>query len=92
MVFRTTFIVGHPGETEEDFSELMRFVEWAEFDHVGVFLYSHEEDTLSGTMEDLVPDDVAKRRHRELMSLRDPLAAPSSDLALVRNRCACRRC
>ena len=74
MVFRTTFIVGHPGETDEDFEELMRFVEWAEFDHVGVFLYSHEEGTLAGTMEDLVDDDVAKRRHRQLMSLQRPIS------------------
>ncbi len=74
MVFRTTFIVGHPGETDTDFDELFRFVEWAEFDHVGVFLYSHEEDTRSGEMEDLVPDEVAKARHRRLMSLQRPIS------------------
>jgi len=74
MVFRTTFIVGHPGETDEDFEELLRFVEWAEFDHVGVFMYSHEEDTAAGEMEDLVPEKVAKRRHRQLMSLQRPIS------------------
>jgi ribosomal protein S12 methylthiotransferase len=74
MVFRTTFIVGHPGETDADFDELVRFVEWAEFDHVGVFLYSHEEDTRSGEMEDLVEDEVAKARHRRLMSLQRPIS------------------
>jgi len=74
MVFRTTFIVGHPGETDADFDELFRFVEWAEFDHVGVFLYSHEEGTRSGEMDELVPDEVAKARHRRLMSLQRPIS------------------
>lgn len=69
MVFRTTFIVGHPGETERDFEELCDLVRWAEFDHVGVFLYSHEEDTASGEMSELVDDDVARARHRKLMTL-----------------------
>ena len=69
MVFRTTFIVGHPGETDADFAELERFVEWAEFDHVGVFLYSHEEDTRSGEMDDLVPEKTARARQRRLMRL-----------------------
>jgi ribosomal protein S12 methylthiotransferase len=74
MVFRTTFIVGHPGETDADFDELFRFVEWAEFDHVGVFLYSHEEGTRSGEMDELVSDEVAKARHRRLMSLQRPIS------------------
>ena len=74
MVFRTTFIVGHPGETDEDFAELVKFVEWAEFDHVGVFLYSHEEGTYAGAMEDLVPAKVGKARHRKLMSLQRPIS------------------
>ncbi len=69
MVFRTTFIVGHPGETEQDFGELCELVRWAEFDHVGVFLYSHEEDTHSGEMKDLVDEEVAKARQRKLMTL-----------------------
>ncbi|MEM9193617.1 MAG: 30S ribosomal protein S12 methylthiotransferase RimO [Myxococcota bacterium] len=74
MVFRTTFIVGHPGETEADFAELQRFVEWAEFDHVGVFLYSHEEDTRSGEMTDLVPEDVVQARHEALMATQLPIS------------------
>ncbi|MBW2462898.1 MAG: 30S ribosomal protein S12 methylthiotransferase RimO, partial [Deltaproteobacteria bacterium] len=69
MVFRTTFIVGHPGETDDDFDELFRFVEWAEFDHVGVFVYSHEEGTRSGETEDSVTEEVKNQRHRRLMSL-----------------------
>lgn len=74
MVFRTTFIVGHPGESDRDFTELSEFVRWAEFDHVGVFLYSHEEDTHSGTMDDLIDDAVARRRHLELMSTQRPIS------------------
>lgn len=69
MVFRTTFIVGHPGESDADFQELLDFVGWAEFDRVGVFLYSHEEDTHSGSMEDLVPDKTMRARHRKLLTL-----------------------
>lgn len=69
MVFRTTFIVGHPGETEKDFDELCDLLRWAEFDHVGVFLYSHEEDTHSGEMTDLVDEEVAQARQRKLMTL-----------------------
>ena len=74
MVFRTTFIVGHPGETEEDFQELVDFVKWAEFDHVGVFLYSPEEGTRSGEMEDLIDPKIIKRRHRELMRVQRPIS------------------
>lgn len=74
MVFRTTFIVGHPGETEADFQELYDFVEWARFDHVGVFLYSHEEGTTSGDMDDLVPEEVVRERHDALMALQRPVS------------------
>lgn len=74
LVFRTTFLVGHPGETDDDFRELCDFVRWAEFDHVGVFLYSREEGTRSGEMEDVVPEKVARARHRELMALQRPIS------------------
>ncbi len=74
LVFRTTFIVGHPGETDEDFTELKDFVTWAEFDHVGVFLYSPEEGTPSGAMEDLVDEKVAHARHRQLMRVQRPIS------------------
>ncbi len=77
LVFRTTFIVGHPGETDADFQELSDFVRWAELDHVGVFLYSHEEDTRSGGMADLVPAKTARARHRKLMSLQRPISRRS---------------
>ncbi len=79
LVFRTTFIVGHPGETEADFEELKKFVRWAEFDHVGVFLYSHEEDTRSFEMDDLVPDERIEERHAELMDLQRPISRARQD-------------
>lgn len=71
---RTSFIVGHPGETDEDFEQLMAFVEWAEFDRVGVFVYSHEEGTHSGTMTDEVAPRVAEHRYRELMKLQKKIS------------------
>ena len=52
---RTTFIVGHPGETEKDFEEMMTFVEQSKFERAGVFQYSHEENTHSHSMKDDVP-------------------------------------
>ena len=74
MVFRTTFIVGHPGETEGDFKELRKFVEWAEFDHVGVFVYSPEDGTRSAEMGDPIAEAVAEARRDELMSLQRPIS------------------
>jgi ribosomal protein S12 methylthiotransferase len=74
MVFRTTFIVGHPGESASDFAELKKFVTYSEFDHVGVFRYSHEEDTHAGTMTDLVDPEVVAARHEELMDLQRPIS------------------
>ena len=70
VTLRTTFIVGHPGETEDAFARLMDFVEESEFDRVGVFTYSKEEGTHSGSLDDLdVPGKVAERRRRDLMRL-----------------------
>ncbi len=80
LVFRTTFIVGHPGETEADFEELRSFVEWAEFDHVGVFLYSPEDGTPSGAMADAVDSDVAEARRQALMDLQRPISRERLDL------------
>lgn len=74
LTFRTAFIVGHPGETEADFQELCDFVKWAEFERVGVFKYSHEEGTRSGTLEERVPDKTIGARHRKLMQLQRPIS------------------
>ena len=51
LTFRTAFIVGHPGETDEEFRELLDFVKWAEFDRVAAFRYSDEESVASAAME-----------------------------------------
>jgi ribosomal protein S12 methylthiotransferase len=80
LVFRSTFIVGHPGETDEDFDELRRFVEWAELDHVGVFLYSPEDGTPSGEMPDAVDAAVAEARHAELMDIQRPISRARLEL------------
>jgi ribosomal protein S12 methylthiotransferase len=67
VTLRTTMLVGHPGETEEDFRELKRFCRTMEFDRLGVFAYSDEEDTLSSACPAKVPGPTAARRRRELM-------------------------
>ncbi len=64
---RTTFITGFPGETEEDFQELMTFVKNVEFDRVGVFTYSDEEGTPAFDLPDKVDPKTAKRRRNQLM-------------------------
>jgi len=74
VAFRTTFIVGFPGETEKDFQELTRFVEQAEFDHLGVFTYSDEEGTAAFGLEGRVPAKVKKARQSELMRIQKRIA------------------
>jgi len=69
VALRTSFIVGFPGETEDDFKALLDFVAAAEFDHLGVFLYSHEESSRSFTLPDQVPAPTARRRQKQLMAL-----------------------
>lgn len=74
IAIRTTMIVGHPGETEEDFQELMDFVEESRFDRLGVFAYSHEEDTHAGTMNDDVTEEVKNERVDALMELQEGIS------------------
>jgi ribosomal protein S12 methylthiotransferase len=69
VALRTTFIVGFPGETGADMDELCSFVEEHEFDHVGVFTYSHEEGTSAHLLEDNVPTSTKSSRRRRLMTL-----------------------
>ena len=68
VTLRTTFIVGFPGETETDFAELEAFVEETQFDHVGVFTYSHEEGTRAFALTDDVPARVKRKRRDGLMA------------------------
>jgi ribosomal protein S12 methylthiotransferase len=69
LVLRSTFIVGHPGETDESFERLCEFVAESKLDHVGAFTYSPEPGTVSGTMEDQVPSEVAVERRDRLMAI-----------------------
>ena len=72
---RTTLLVGHPGETEEDFEELKQFVRDMRFERLGVFPYSHEEDTFAGeTYEDTIPEEVKQSRAEEIMAIQQEIA------------------
>lgn len=73
-VFRTSLIVGFPGETEEEFEELKSFVEEFRFDYIGVFQYSREEDTVAYAMEAQVPEEIKARRQAELINLQNEIA------------------
>ncbi len=74
LAFRTTFIVGFPGETDADFRELCDFVEQQQFDHVGVFTYHPEDGTPAATLEGQVPEKVKKQRQRELMRIQKKIS------------------
>ncbi|MEA2693025.1 MAG: ribosomal protein methylthiotransferase [Acidobacteriota bacterium] len=74
VFLRSTFIVGFPGETEEHFQDLLRFVERARLDHLGAFAYSPEEGTPSAELPGRVPKHVARRRLRQLLEAQKPIA------------------
>lgn len=69
ITIRTTFIVGFPGETDEDFAELKDFVEQQRFENAGVFQYSQEEGTVAGAMENQIAPEIKENRYHELMAL-----------------------
>ena len=69
MAIRTSLIVGYPGETEERFQELKQWVQDTKFDRLGVFTYSHEENTSAHVLEDDVSDEIKKARQEEIMDL-----------------------
>jgi len=69
VTIRTTLIAGYPGETEEDFQEMYDWVEEMKFDRLGIFTYSHEEDTHAFNSEDDVPEEVKKQRAETIMEL-----------------------
>ena len=75
VTFRTAFIVGFPGETEQAFDELRRYVEEAEFDRVAVFLYSDEEDTPAVGLDDKVERSVMDERRNEILAVQEGIAA-----------------
>jgi len=74
VALRTSFIVGFPGEIEEDFKALLDFVAAAEFDHLGVFLYSNEENSRSFDLPNQVPARTARRRQKQLMALQQKIS------------------
>jgi ribosomal protein S12 methylthiotransferase len=74
IAIRTTMIAGHPGESEQDFQELLDFVEHSRFDRLGVFTYSHEDNTHSYLMDDDVPEDVKQERMEQLMEVQQNIS------------------
>ncbi|GCA65780.1 ribosomal protein S12 methylthiotransferase RimO [Mediterraneibacter butyricigenes] len=74
IALRTTLITGFPGETQEQHEELMAFVDEMEFERLGVFTYSPEEDTPAATMPDQIPEEVKELRQAELMELQQEIA------------------
>ena len=79
IVLRTTLITGFPGETQEDHEELMGFVDEMEFDRLGVFTYSPEEDTPAANMDGQVEEEVKVRRQEEMMELQQEIAFEAAE-------------
>ena len=74
IAIRTSLIVGYPGETEEDFQKLKQWVNDTAFDRLGVFTYSHEENTHAHLLEDDVPEEVKHQRAEEIMELQSEIS------------------
>jgi ribosomal protein S12 methylthiotransferase len=79
IAIRTTFIVGYPGETEDEFTELLAFVRELAFDHVGCFTFSPQSESPAAHEPDQVPERVKKRRQRRLMEV-------AQQVSLINNR------
>ena len=79
ICIRTTFITGFPGETKEDHEETMYFVNEMEFDRLGVFTYSQEEDTPAAGMDEQVEDEVKINRQEEMMELQQEIAFEAAE-------------
>ena len=74
IALRTTFLVGHPGETEADFEQLLDFVQEQQFDRVGVFQYSHEESTRAYDLPDDIPAELKAERAQRLMDIQSDIS------------------
>ncbi|WP_332920875.1 30S ribosomal protein S12 methylthiotransferase RimO [Persicobacter psychrovividus] len=74
IAIRTTMIAGHPGETEADHQEMLRFVEKMRFERLGIFTYSHEDNTHAFGMEDLLSQEEKQRRADEVMQLQEGIS------------------
>ncbi len=84
IVLRTTLISGFPGETEEDHETLMEFVDQMEFDRLGVFPYSAEEDTPAFSFPDQIPQEIKEKRRDEIMELQQEIAFEKSEAMVGR--------
>ncbi len=84
ITLRTTLITGFPGETKEQHEELMEFVDEMEFDRLGVFTYSPEEDTKAADMPDQIPEDTKEERREELMELQQEIAFNQAEAMIGR--------
>ena len=79
IAIRTTFLVGHPGETEEAFEELLDFVREQQFDRVGVFQYSHEESTRAYDLPDDIPEEIKAERAARLMEVQEEISLQKNE-------------
>ncbi len=85
---RTTLMVGHPGETEEDFQELVEFAKWAKFERMGAFAYSEEEGTYSAEhYEDCIPEEVKEARLSKLMRIQQRISAEVQEQKIGQEMC-----
>lgn len=74
ITLRTTMLVGFPGETENDFNELVNFIQQMQFDRLGVFAYSHEEGTSGFELDDNVPNEIKQERVARLMEIQEQIS------------------
>ncbi len=74
IAIRTTLIAGHPGETEKEFEEMLDFVEKSRFERLGIFPYSHEDNTHAFTMEDNVPEEIKLQRAERIMEVQESIS------------------
>lgn len=84
IALRTTFLVGHPGETEQDFEQLLGFVQQQEFERVGVFQYSHEENTRAHELPDDISADVKQERANRLMEVQQEISLRKNEAKVGR--------
>jgi ribosomal protein S12 methylthiotransferase len=82
IALRTTFIVGFPGETEEEFESLLEFIDGTRFERLGVFSYSQEEGSRAAKMPDQVPNKIKSARYKKAMSLQQKIARETSDFKI----------
>jgi ribosomal protein S12 methylthiotransferase len=75
IALRTTLIAGYPGETEQDHEDMLRFIEDLRFDRLGIFTYSHEENTHAFTLTDDVPEEVKQERAQAVMAVQEGISA-----------------